>query len=97
MIDRLSERVGDGHGYASFNHLSGYSAVYYTYIWSKSIALDLFTRFKAAGVRDRATAMAYRHAVLEPGGSVPADQLIRNFLGRETNSAAFRAELLEAK
>ena len=83
----------DMHMYAAFGHLNGYSAIYYTYAWSKGIALDLFTRFKAAGIRDPATAVAYRHAVLEPGGSKPAHQLIHEFLGRDANTKAFRDEL----
>jgi thimet oligopeptidase len=83
----------EAHQYASFGHLNGYSAIYYTYVWSKGISLDLLTRFKAAGIRDKATAMAYRKAVLEAGGSKPADQLIKDFLGRPTNTDAFREEL----
>ncbi|MEP9358811.1 M3 family metallopeptidase [Sphingomonas sp. KR3-1] len=81
------------HMYAAFGHLNGYSAIYYTYTWSKAIALDLFTRFKAEGMRNPKTAIAYRRAVLDPGGSEPADQLIRNFLARDTNTKAFRDEL----
>jgi thimet oligopeptidase len=83
----------DSHMYANFGHLNGYSAIYYTYVWSKAIALDLATRFKAAGLRDPATALAYREAVLDPGGSRPAATLIRDFLGRPSNTAAFREEL----
>ncbi|MBO9499150.1 MAG: Zn-dependent oligopeptidase [Novosphingobium sp.] len=89
----LIPEPAESHMYASFDHLNGYSAIYYTYAWSKGIALDLFTRFKAAGMHDRATAMAYRHAVLEPGGSKPADQLIRDFLGRDLSTQALRDEL----
>ena len=83
----------NGHMWASFGHLNGYSAIYYTYVWSKVIAVDLATRFKAAGLRDPATALAYRQAVLEPGGSKPAAALIEDFLGRPSNAAAFREEL----
>jgi len=34
--------------------------------------------------------MRYRHAVLEPGGSVSANDLVKNFLGREQNMDAFQ-------
>ncbi|OAN66346.1 M3 family metallopeptidase [Sphingomonas sp. TDK1] len=81
------------HPYASFGHLTGYSATYYTYLWSKSVALDLFTRFRAEGMRNPATALAYRRAVLEPGASKPAAQLIRDFLGRDASTKAFRDDL----
>lgn len=83
----------DSHMYASFDHLNGYSAIYYTYVWSKAIALDLATRFQAAGLRDPATAIAYRKAVLEPGGSKPAAALIEDFLGRPSSTDAFREQL----
>ncbi len=83
----------DAHEYAAFGHLNGYSAIYYTYVWSKAIALDLFGRFKAEGIRNPQVALAYRKAVLEPGGSADANTLIENFLGRPTNIDAFRAEL----
>ena len=81
------------HPYAAFGHLNGYSAVYYTYVWSKAIALDLFTRFKADGMRNKATALRYRQLVLEPGGSEDANVLIQNFLGRPLSLDAFKDEL----
>ncbi|MBC2664691.1 Zn-dependent oligopeptidase [Novosphingobium flavum] len=77
----------------SFGHLNGYSAVYYTYRWSKVIADDMFTRFAKAGLRDPATALAYRRKVLEPGGSKPAAQLVADFLGRPISIDAYKAEM----
>ena len=81
------------HSYAGFGHLNGYSAIYYTYVWSKAIALDLFTRFQADGIRNPQTAMRYRKMVLEPGGSQDANVLIENFLGRPLSLEAFKTEL----
>ena len=48
----------DGHVLPrSFGHLDGYSAIYYTYMWSLVIAKDLFTVFKRDGAaRTRAGA-----------------------------------------
>jgi len=83
----------DVHFYAGFGHLDGYSAIYYTYVWSKAIALDLFTRFEAAGIRDRGVAMAYRRQVLEPGGSQDANTLIETFLGRSLSLDAYNEYL----
>lgn len=77
----------------AFNHLDGYSAIYYTYRWSKVIADDLFTRFATEGLRNPQTAAEYRQAVLEQGGTKPAAQLVRDFLGREVSLEAYRAEL----
>lgn len=78
---------------ASFGHLSGYSAAYYTYRWSKVIADDLFTQFRAKGLRDRATADRYRRLVLAPGGSKPAADMVREFLGRPVSLDAYKAEM----
>ena len=78
---------------ASFGHLSGYSAVYYTYMWSLVIAKDLYSRFVEAGLKDPAPARAYRRAILEPGGSRPAAELCEAFLGRPYNVTAYRSWL----
>lgn len=74
--------IEGAHPYASFGHLDGYSAIYYTYPWSKAIALDLFSQFKANGMRDKATAARYRAEILASGGSRPATENIQRFLGR---------------
>jgi thimet oligopeptidase len=73
----------------SFTHLNGYSAIYYTYMWSLVIAKDMFTVFAADGLLDRAAAQRYRRYVLEPGGSAPAADLVKNFLTRPYSFKAF--------
>lgn len=85
------------HMQDAFGHLNGYSAVYYTYLWSKVIADDLFTQFARNGLSDRATAVRYRRMVLEPGGSKPAAQLVRDFLGRDISLDAYRADIARDK
>ena len=77
------EPQADDHFYASFGHLNGYSAIYYTYQWSLAIATDLFTRFEREGLRNVETAAAYRELILERGGAVPAAQMVTEFLGRD--------------
>ncbi|MBN9505972.1 MAG: Zn-dependent oligopeptidase [Altererythrobacter sp.] len=77
----------------AFTHLNGYSAIYYTYRWSLVIADDLFTRFEKEGLRNAQVALAYRHAVLDPGGTKPAAELVRDFLGRDISLDAYRAEM----
>ena len=81
------------HTEASFGHLNGYSAFYYTYSWSKTISLDLFTRFDRDGLRNQATARDYRMKVLAAGGSKPAATLVQSFLGRPLSTDAYRARL----
>ncbi len=78
------------HYYAGSGHLEGYSAIYYTYMWSLAIAQDILSPFIKNGMRDRRTAKRYMEQVLMPGGSKDARKLIYNFLGREWNLNAFR-------
>jgi thimet oligopeptidase len=75
----------------SFTHLDGYSALYYTYMWSLVIAKDMFTMFSRNGLLDVDTAARYRRAVLEPGSSKPAADLVADFLGRPYSYAAYEA------
>lgn len=73
----------------SFGHLNGYSAIYYTYMWSLVIAKDMFTVFHRDGLLNPETAARYRARVLEPGGSQPAADLVKAFLGRPYSFRAF--------
>ena len=85
------------HWVASFGHLTGYSAIYYTYLWSAVIARDLLTPFQAMGsLTDRGVAERYAAEVLAPGGSRPAAELIRRFLGRDYSFDAFERWALAA-
>jgi len=74
----------------SFGHLDGYSAIYYTYMWSLVIAKDLFSVFKKEGLLNPAPARRYRRAILEAGGSKPAAELVRDFLGRPYDFSAYQ-------
>jgi thimet oligopeptidase len=79
----------DTHFWASFGHLGGYSSNYYTYMFDKVIAEDFFAQFDPKNPLAGDTAMRYRRLVLEPGGSVSANDLVKNFLGRPQNAKAF--------
>jgi thimet oligopeptidase len=79
--------------HCAFGHLDGYSAVYYTYMWSLVIAKDLFAAFDPAQLNAPGVAMRYRQKVLAPGGSKPAAELVRDFLGRDFDERAWKAWL----
>ncbi len=83
------EAPADTHWQSGFGHLFGYDAGYYGYKWSEVYADDMFTRFEAAGPLDSELGNEYRQLVLERGGAVDGDVLVRDFLGREPNSDAF--------
>ena len=92
---RLPISTPGTHHYASFGHLAGYSSAYYTYLWDKVIAEDFVTKFDRSNLLAPAPAARYRHLVLEPGGSTSANDLVKNFLGRTQNMAAFERWLSE--
>lgn len=77
------------HFQSGWGHLFGYDARYYGYLWSHVFGDDMFTRFEDAGLLNAELGAEYRRTVLERGGSVDGDQLVRDFLGREPNSDAF--------
>src|SRR5262249_52571298 len=78
------------HDYASFGHLAGYSSGYYTYLWDKVIAEDFVTQFDSKNLLAPGPAAKYRQTVLEPGGSISANDLVKNFLGRTQNMEALK-------
>jgi thimet oligopeptidase len=93
--DRFSlyEFVDGNRMYAAFTHLVGYTSNYYTYLYDKVMALEFFAEFKKPDPEDLidgATAMRYRREVLEPGGSKPARELVKEFLGREVSMSALQ-------
>lgn len=77
------------HFQSGWGHLFGYDARYYGYLWSHVFGDDMFTRFERAGLLNADLGAEYRRTVLERGGSVDGDQLVRDFLGREPNADAF--------
>ena len=68
-----------------FQHIfsGGYSAGYYSYLWSEVLDADAFQDFKERGIFDPGTARAFRKEILEKGGSEDVMTLYRRFRGRE--------------
>ena len=101
LIERITREyqpfpyVPGTHVQCGFGHLEGYSAGYYTYMWSLVIAKDFFGRFDRDDLLDPTVPMEYRRKVLEAGGSAPAGQLVEAFLGRPFTFEAYRAWLEE--
>ena len=75
---------------ASFGHLCGYDASYYSYLWAEVFSADLFlTKFAPNKLFSKEAGKEYREKVLGPGGSVDAVDILRNYLGRDPNMDAF--------
>jgi len=66
-----------------FTHITGgYSAGYYSYIWSEVLDADAFQAFKETSLFDQETALAFRTNILETGGSEDPEVLYLRFRGR---------------
>ena len=81
-----------------FNHIfnSGYSAGYYSYLWSEVLAVDAWEKFKEDGIFNKSTADSFRKTFLEKGGSEEPMTLYHNFRGTDPDpSALMRARGLE--
>lgn len=69
-----------------FSHImGGYSAGYYSYIWSEVLDADTVEWFKENGGMLRENGQHFRDTLLSRGGSEEAMTLFRNFAGREPN------------
>ena len=70
---------------AYFKHTfeGGYSAGYYSYIWSEVLDSDAFEAFVESGdIFNKEIAARFRRCILEPGCAYPVDELYQNFRGR---------------
>jgi len=91
----LIKPLPETHTWASFGHLGGYSSAYYTYLWDKVIAEDFFLQFDHSNLLAGDAPMRYRRVVLEPGGSMSANDLVKNFLGRPQSITALQKWMAE--
>jgi peptidyl-dipeptidase Dcp len=94
LIDEIIPRYRTTY----FNHIfnSGYSAGYYSYLWSEVLDVDAWEKFKEDGVFNPATASAFRKTFLERGGSEEPMTLFRQFRGADPDpSALLRSRGLE--
>jgi peptidyl-dipeptidase Dcp len=67
-----------------FAHIfsGGYSAGYYSYLWSEVLDADAFQAFKETGLFDQELARRYRERILAMGGTRPGMELYEAFRGR---------------
>jgi peptidyl-dipeptidase Dcp len=78
--------IGMRHATPHFAHVfagDGYSAGYYSYLWSEVMDADAFAAFEETGdVFDPATALALERHILSAGGRAEAETLYTAFRGR---------------
>ena len=49
----------------------------------------MFSRFENEGILSNTVGVEYKNKILKPGGTIPAEQLVVDFLGRKWNDQAF--------
>ncbi|MCR4296109.1 MAG: M3 family metallopeptidase, partial [Elusimicrobia bacterium] len=87
-----------GNSAASFGHLmGGYGAGYYSYLWSRVFAEDIYSAFAAEGPLNPAVGARYRREILETGSERTEEESLRAFLGREPSEDAFMKSLEDPK
>ena len=86
LIDEIIPRYRTTY----FNHIfnSGYSAGYYSYLWSEVLEADAFEYFVANGLYNKEIADSFRKTFLERGGSEEPMTLFRSFRGAEPDPGA---------
>jgi peptidyl-dipeptidase Dcp len=80
MLDEIIPRYRSTY----FAHIfaGGYSAGYYSYLWSEVLDADAFQAFKESSLFDADTAARFREHILSKGGTRPGMELYENFRGR---------------
>ncbi|MEE3406431.1 MAG: M3 family metallopeptidase [Candidatus Cryptobacteroides sp.] len=86
LIDEIIPRFRTTY----FNHIffSGYSAGYYSYLWSEVLDCDAFEYFEKNGIYDKSIADRFRRTFLERGGSEEPMTLFLEFRGQEPDPGA---------
>ena len=80
LIDEIIPRYRTTY----FAHIfsGGYSAGYYSYLWSEVLDADTFQAFKETSLFDQETAQKYRRHILSKGNTRPGMELYKAFRGR---------------
>ena len=81
LIDEIIPRYKSNY----FQHIfsGGYSAGYYSYLWSEVLDKDAFNAFLETSLFDQATATSFRQNILEKGGSEEEMKMYVAFRGKE--------------
>ncbi len=81
LIDEIIPRYRSTY----FSHIfsGGYSAGYYSYIWSGVLDTDAFQAFKETDLFNQDKAQAFRREILEKGGTEDPMKMYVNFRGAE--------------
>ena len=96
----MPDAIGIRHRLPHFTHIfdGGYTAAYYSYLWSEVLDADAFAAFEEAGLFDPVMASRFRQEILARGDTRDAMASFVAFRGREPNEHfLLRARGLEAE
>ncbi len=93
MADLVPPRYRTSYFRHIFSDPAGYSAGYYSYLWTEMLDRDSRRWFRENGGLTRANGEHFRKTVLSRGGTMDYFEMYRNFAGREPDVRA----MLEAR
>jgi thimet oligopeptidase len=86
--------IEGGHEPATIGHfMGGYDAGYYSYLWSKVYALNIFDKFERDGLTNATTGAEYRRWILAQGNMQDGTVLLKGFLGKDPSVEVFYERL----
>jgi thimet oligopeptidase len=88
MVPSVVMSSQDVHFYASFGHLTGYGASYYSYLWSLVFAKELWEKIEILGVSSVESGELIKQ-LLSAGGMIHPDELLFSVLGSAPSTKAF--------
>jgi len=86
----------DSNQEGTFRHIADplYRAKYYSYTWAEAFAKDVYNHMQTLAQKGELHPwQRYRRAILEPGGGVDPNKLLKNFLERDPSLEAYHQSL----
>ncbi|MCF7852539.1 MAG: Zn-dependent oligopeptidase [Simkaniaceae bacterium] len=97
QIMRHFERPDDLHFHNAFGHLDQYGPKYYSYLWSKIYAVDIFNEMKKEGLLNPKTGERYIREILSKGGTEDPNIMLERYLNRKPSIEPFLARIKGAQ
>ena len=93
-VSILKDEYVEGTSFiSSFGHLmGGYDAGYYGYLRSETYATNMFYKMFKQNPLSKESGLKYRKYILEPGSTKDGIELLKDFLGEETDDKYFLLE-----
>ena len=85
--------VPDSHSHALFSHLAGYGASYYSYLWGRAIASQVWRQGFQGNPMQGSAGRLWCDSVLRYGGARDPRELLRNFLMQVETDATGRSRM----